>query len=104
MLKELDLGFVKGNKSRLFKMTEEQKNMRIESARNKDIERAIKKNSYYEEQLKKAQLNLRSKQIKKYQQNNQRPDFSDGEAELNEVDQPFLEEEIERNDESRLNI
>lgn len=61
-------------------MNSVQKEQKVEAAKNRDIERAIHRNEYYEKQLIKAQLNLKSKQIKKNKKNvNDQEYFSEDE-------------------------
>lgn len=86
-LKSLDLTFVKGNKTTLFKMNPEQKRKRQEFAENKDIERAKRRSEFYEGRLEKTKLNLLSKKIKR-------------EGKIQDQRQPFMFQNLE-NDEAR---
>ena len=70
-------------------MNSAQKEQKVEAAKNRDIERAIHRNEYYEKQLIKAQINLRTKQIKKNKKNVNDQDYFSEEQQL--VENAFLE-------------
>ena len=77
-------------------MNSAQKEQKVEAARNRDIERAMLRNEYYEKQLIKAQLNLRSKQIKKNKRNLNDQDYFSEEQQLAEIEgNQNFEERIE---------
>lgn len=67
-LRSLNLTFVKGNKSALFKMSEDQRKKKIEVSQNKDIDRAVRRSKFYKLQLERSEVNLASKKIKKNHQ------------------------------------
>ena len=71
-LKSLDLTFVKGNKTALFKMSSEQKQKKQEVAENKDIERAKRRSEFYQARLTKSNLNILSKKIKRQNKGEER--------------------------------
>lgn len=79
-------------------MNSAQKEQKVEAAKNRDIERAIHRNEYYEKQLIKAQLNLRTKQIKKNKKNVNDQEYFSEEEEL--VKNAFLERN--QNSEGRI--
>lgn len=77
-------------------MNSAQKEQKVEAAKNRDIERAMLRNEYYEKQLIKAQLNLRSKQIKKNKRNLNDQDYFSEEQQLAEIEgNQNFEERIE---------